>query len=762
MEDMAAHIRWQAHLSKDNRLSYPVVLTGLTGSEGVPMGELTRLPAWDRAPNGHAGPRDIPRLQARYYAFLSYSHKDKELADWLHREIERFRVPRSLAGRLTANGVIPKRLTPIFRDQQELAAAGDLGAEIKAALAASQFLIVLCSETAAKSRWTNAEIETFKRSRPEACVFAAIASGEPFASEIPGREDEECFPPALRFKYDRRGHRTTRLAEPLAADLRESGEGKRLALLKLIAGMLGVGLDDLVRREATRRHRQLAWLAAGSIAGMGVTSTLSVLAIQSRDAARDQRREAEGLVGFMLGDLKDKLEPIGRLDALDAVGSRALAYYQHQDKGDLSDEALAQRAKALTLMGEIANTRGDLDGALSRYQEALASTGEAVRRYPDDPQKLFDHAQNVYWVGYIAYQRGQLGPAADRFREYRTLADRMVELAPDKKDYRLEQVYANNNLGAVLYEERRYRDMARTYQASLGVAETLAAADPRNIDYQKSVINILGWLADAQEYSGALDQALAARERQLRVLNSVSQIDPRDADIQRHAITTHRAIGRLTASRGDVTGGIKESLAGVAISDSLFAIEPANTEWLQASAVGRYELADVQLAAGQTDAAAATTRSECEIVDRLTARDRTVVYWKSDLRSSCLESRARIALAQGNPEEALDLARQSLAAAQLAPNPANRAALSFWSLAAGGNAMAMLGRRTEAENLWRAALQNLWKQNELRPREKGALAALKLRLGDRAGAQKLTSTLAAIGYRHPAYLAAVRAAGGRV
>ena len=56
----------------------------------------------------------------------------------------------------------------------------------------------------------------------------------------------------------------------------------------------------------------------------------------------------------MLGDLRDKLEPIGRLDALDAVGARALAYFEKQDKTDLSDEALAQRSKALTLMGEIA------------------------------------------------------------------------------------------------------------------------------------------------------------------------------------------------------------------------------------------------------------------------------------------------------------------------------------------------------------------------------------------------------------------------
>ena len=193
------------------------------------MAKLARLP-FDARASGHESPDThdrIPRLRTRYYAFLSYSHKDKALADWLHRELERFRVPNALAGKLTANGVIPRRLVPVFRDQHELSASGDLAEDIKAALAASQFLIVLCSPRAAKSQWTNQEIESFKRTRPEGCVLAAIAEGEPFASDMPGREDEECFPPALRYRYDRRGRPTSKRAEPLAADFREGGEGRR-------------------------------------------------------------------------------------------------------------------------------------------------------------------------------------------------------------------------------------------------------------------------------------------------------------------------------------------------------------------------------------------------------------------------------------------------------------------------------------------------------------------------------------------------------
>src|SRR3954454_1277742 len=245
------------------------------------MAKLAQLPTDDRAFEVEAAAPKVRsrrkrRLRTRYYAFLSYSHDDEDLAEWLHRELEKFRVPRLLAGRLTANGVVPKRLTPIFRDEHDLSAAHDLGEEIKAALATSQFLIVLCSPTAATSRWTNAEIDSFKRTQPDACVLAAIAAGEPFASEMEGREAEECFPPALRQQYDRRGRPTAKRAEPLAADFRGRGGGKRPAFLKLVAGMLGVGLDELVQRENVRRHRQLAWLAAASFGGMAVASTLAV------------------------------------------------------------------------------------------------------------------------------------------------------------------------------------------------------------------------------------------------------------------------------------------------------------------------------------------------------------------------------------------------------------------------------------------------------------------------------------------------------
>lgn len=688
-----------------------------------------------------------PAAQLRYMAFLSYSHQDAAIADWMHEELEEFHVPHRLVGKLTDQGPVPKRLAPIFRDRHELAAASDLGEEIEEAIAGSRFLIVLCSPAAAKSHWINEEIACFKRLHREDRILAAIVEGEPFASDTPGEAAEECFPPALRIKFDSRGRPTSQRAEPIAADLRDGGDGRKMGLLKLAAGMIGVGLDDLAQREAQRRNRRLYAITAASIAGMLFASGLAYTAIDARDEARDQRREAEGLIAFMLGDLRDKLGPAGRLDVLDAVGARALSYYEKQDKSDLSDEALAQRSRALTLMGEIAFNRGDLDGALRRAREAMASTGEAARRAPKNPQNLFNHAQNVFWVGAIDYQRGNLDRAEARWREYRRLADRMVGLAPGNADYRLERIYADTNLGTVLMDQRRYRAAAETYQASLDPIEAMAAGAPNNSDYQIQLIDTLAWLADAREFSGQLDDALVHRRRQLTLLAEQWQRDTGNTTLKRQELAAHRAISRLLAARGDLAGALDQSRQASAVIDWLTKTEPANTEWLQAGANTNFERARLELAANRIEDARAIANAACTTTAQLMSRDRSVTKWRADMQLRCLGTNARIALRGGTAAEATNFAQRTLALARTVANPVDRGFEVATAERLLGDAFAKAGNREGARGAYERSLA-AWPRNvEERPTQMAEHAELLFRLGRRVEANQIATRLAAIDYR---------------
>ena len=173
-----------------------------------------------------------------------------------------FRIDKDLVGRETATGAIPPSLRPIFRDRDDFTAGHTLTEQTQAALDASAALIVICSPSAAKSHYVNEEIRSFKSLHPNRPVIPLIVEGKPDDPE------RECFPPALKFKVDAKGRITKKRIEMLAADAREEGDGKDLALAKVIAGLLGLTSDDVFRRAererraATRRRHRVQTLFA--------------------------------------------------------------------------------------------------------------------------------------------------------------------------------------------------------------------------------------------------------------------------------------------------------------------------------------------------------------------------------------------------------------------------------------------------------------------------------------------------------------------
>ena len=65
------------------------------------------------------------------------------------------------------------------------------------------------------------------------------------------------------------------------------------------------------------------------LVGFGLISGLleSALSSEADVTSSPESKQAEDLIDFMLGDLRAKLDPVGRLDVLDDVGRQALAYF---------------------------------------------------------------------------------------------------------------------------------------------------------------------------------------------------------------------------------------------------------------------------------------------------------------------------------------------------------------------------------------------------------------------------------------------------
>lgn len=508
-----------------------------------------------------------------YAAFISYAHVDERWARWLHRRIEAWRTPKRLVGTAGEHGPVPARLRPVFRDRDELASAGDLGARVGAALAASQALIVLCSPTAAASRWVNEEVRRFKQAHGDARVFALLLDGEP------GDSKRECFVPALTRNIDAQGVAGEAVVEPLAADIRPRKDGRRGALLKLLAGLLGVPLDELVRREQVRRQRRLLAITIVSLLGMVIAFGLAALAVVARHDAQRRQAQAEDLVGFMLTDLKQQLETVQRLDILDAAAGKADAYFAGLSVRDLNDASLRLNAEALRQLGDLRMRRQQWVPARTAFARALALDQQRLARAPNDPQRVFDSAQSEFWLGNLAYETGQYDEAQKHFLAYAAAAERLYAMAPENPAWLMERSYAHSNLAALYAKTNRLNEAVQ--QAQLGVQfERLALLlAPNDAGLHTQLSDSLSLLATAQSAAGLHADAVATRAEVTARRRALLALRANDWRLRLELARALRGEGNALRLVGRSAEALQRLHDAGTIGLQLIAHDPANKAW---------------------------------------------------------------------------------------------------------------------------------------------------------------------------------------
>jgi tetratricopeptide (TPR) repeat protein len=667
-----------------------------------------------------------------YWAFVSYCSHDEAVASWLQRALETYSVPRRLVGRPTPAGPAPRRIRPVFRDRTDMAADSDLSERIGWALEKSAYLIVVCSPQAARSIWVEREIERFRRTHDDARVLALIVSGDPSGGA------QDCFPPALR----RRSGDGERSSEPIAADLRPQGDGRRRALFKVVAGMLGIGLDELIRRDQQRRNRRLVAVTAASLAAMTLMGILATAAVIARNQAEAQRAHAEGLIEFMLTDLRKSLEPSGRLDLMDGVGREALKYYEAQLPHGLDAGSLARRARALRLMGEISVQRGDLAAALASFQQASDTTGELVNRAPHDGESIFNHAQNVFWVGEIAHQRGDLASAEESFNEYRVLANRLVALNPANDDWRAEVAYADSDLGVLLLQENRSAEASAAFQKTLAVDEELAAHHPDDLGRQVELGQGHAWLADALKAQGRLADARRHREAELAIYQAALAKDPNLRQAKYSSVVCLKTLGHLAFLRGDVDGALATLSDSAARADGLLETERDNMDLAGMVAAVQIDLGEALLAAGRVDAARAAEQRSGAMIATALKHDDTAQLWRN-YRDQAALLEAAVATRSGQTAAALRSDQAVLGRLQNEKG-VDSSPFRLWlrerARLQTGDDLAALGRPQEANDEWTAVVQSLSKPIEVY--EPDVLLILKA-ADERLGRSQQASAIAA-------------------
>jgi tetratricopeptide (TPR) repeat protein len=458
----------------------------------------------------------------KYRAFISYSHADTACAKWLHRALETFTMDKDLAGRETATGVIPKALRPIFRDRDDFTAGHTLSDQTLAALDASAALIVVCSPSSAKSHYVNEEIRLFKSRHPDRPIVPLIVAGKPGDAAL------ECFPPALKFKLDAQGNITDEPVEVLAADGREEGDGKQLALAKIVAGLLSVSSDDVFRRAERERRRK------GRMRN-GIVAVLAILAIAATGSAAYAWQQLKTNEAFLTATLRTVSglvdQAVAQAERFGVPRTATLALLTRAEELFDNMALLGRQTPELHfenawLLIQFARNYAILGDTAKWRQRAEVARDLLVKLNAEDPAELryqlnLSRAQDE--VGNVAIAEGNLAEAEASYREGLAIAERLVNAEPGNIDWQRSLSVSNERLGEILARRGRLDEALEQYRASLARMAPLRDADPGNAELKRFTSVTLDWIGDTLKSQGKLTEALSAYHEALALAEGLAK-----------------------------------------------------------------------------------------------------------------------------------------------------------------------------------------------------------------------------------------------
>lgn len=583
-----------------------------------------------------------PSNSRKYRAFISYSHSDERWAAWLQRSLEKYRVPRNLVQKHPDR----RRLNPIFRDKEELASSTDLGDSIRSALVQSDALVVMCSPTAAASQWVNEEIHLFRELAPNGRILCCLVDGNTYP------DSPDCaFPPALL-----KNAAGEDLPEPLAADIRETGDGKRGAFLKIAAGLLEVGIDDLRQRDLQRKIRFLSAAAFGAMLVAVTTAVLAISAHLARQESDLRRTQAENLIDFMLVELRDQLEPIGKLNILDSVGDQALEYFAALGDKGTPDEVL-DRALALRQIGEVRFNEGRLEAALDAFSESRDVAAELYRATPRNNHYLFELGQSEFWIGYVAWERGDLENASLHLERYMQRTRELLELEPENPDYQLELMYAHNNLGSVAREAGQSEDALQHFTIFTTMAEALTKDNPEDPDAWNELRDSQSWLGATYVDLGELTLAQSSYRSAAESGRRAYTLKEKPSNKYNYA-TELLHLSTVQMHLGEPVEALETLYDSRQVLEELVEFDTQNARWQRDFARTNFRQAEAFTAVGQLDKAMESVSVAKQISGDLAERDPTYANHQLDL-ASIERLQAKHQLQKGKPTLALALAQHA-------------------------------------------------------------------------------------------------------
>jgi tetratricopeptide (TPR) repeat protein len=386
----------------------------------------------------------------------------------------------------------------------------------------------------------------------------------------------------------------------------------------------------LVQRDAQRRSRFWAGVAGSSLVLAAAMIGLALYALDARQESELRRGQAENLIGFMLGDLRQGLQPIGRLDLLDAVGDEAMQYFEALDD-NATPRDLLSRSMALRQIGEVRFFQGQLDTSLSAFLESRSVLQRLVAKDEAVDDYLFELGQSEFWVGYVHYERAEFDQALQAMNRYMEISRDLVSRQPGNPDFVTELGYAWSNLGSVADGRGDKAQAISYFREAVSISEGQLVDDPANASLRDDVAGSYSWIGEAEMDLQNLDAADDALSIAFDQYDALAGEEDNVRYLERRA-SVGALLTELFVKRERYEDAYERASETYEEFAKLIAHDPTNSRWKRQYAMSASDLAKAAYHTERRDLVDELLAESMRHFDELIATDASNQEWQDARR----------------------------------------------------------------------------------------------------------------------------------
>jgi serine/threonine protein kinase len=430
--------------------------------------------------------------------------------------------------------------------------------------------------------------------------------------------------------------------------------------------------EQIARQKAVAAEKAEAHQRQAAELARNVALQREADAREARDAAVLARQEAEDLINYMLFDLRQQLEPLGRSRLLASVSEKAEQYFAHQPV--LAGGSLERNRAAMHYnRGYILLAQGDVPRAVAAFRAARSAT-EGLLKEKDNPERQLDFATASHGLGLALRATGQPEEARALFEEMLPVL-RRLELQHDPMATRL--------LAATLEQVGELEQRAGHQSAAEACfleqesrARALKAADPADTRNQLALAVACEKVGGALQRSGRVEQALAKVQEEVDLLRALAGQRLDDLVLRRNLAVALEKLGNLELALHRPESAKKHFEERLREAELLARVDPRRLDFRRDLAVAHERLSEALLALHDIGGARSHAESDLQLASVLAAEYPDDPAVQSDLAASKCQfgllvlksgrpSPARLAEARSSLDQAAQILRKSIGLGQI-------------------------------------------------------------------------------------------------